>query len=101
MYKAAYRAPGHHQGISLKEMKIDASRFSTYEEFIADMFKRDFLGYQSPKEVGRYYFQVWSLPDYQLVGICAVLQQSRPGFYYIDHMGIDKNFRRQGLASHR
>jgi len=32
------------------------------------------------------------------VGICAVLEQSTPGFYYFDHLEIHKDFRRRGLA---
>lgn len=98
MYLEAYSYPKLHEGIPLKELKIDESRFRSYDEFIADMFYRDFQSYETPNEVRRHYFQVRCILDNQIVGVCVILEQDQPGFYYTDHIGIHKDFRRLGLA---
>lgn len=98
MYYQAYLTPKLHAGIPLSELQIDETRFRSYEEFIEDMFYRDFLSYQITQKARCYYFQVRHLPTDQIVSLCVILQLDEPGFYYMDHIGTHKDFRRRGLA---
>ncbi len=99
MYFEAYQFPRLYEGISLEELHIDETRFKSYEEFILDMLQKDFASYQDPKDISRAYFQARSLSDNQIVAICAVLKLTQSGHYYMDHLGVHKDFRRQGIAS--
>jgi len=96
MYYLAYCNPPLHQGIPLNELKIDGSKFSSYEGFISDMFMQDFQSYQD-RHLERFYFQIRD--RHSIIGICVVLKLAA-GVYYIDHLGINAFFRRQGLAKH-
>lgn len=99
MYFEAYQFPRVHAGIALAEMQIDETQFLSYEEFMYDMFQRDFASYTLPQNRSRYYFQVRSLRENAIVAICVVLDMEQPGFYYINHIGVNKNFRYQGIAN--
>ncbi len=96
MYYEAYLHPKLHEGIPLQALQIDESRFRSYEEFIADMFQRDFDSYQHPDQ--RHYYQVRCIQDQKIVAICAVLEEGKTGRNYMDHIGVHKDFRRQGIA---
>ena len=96
LYYETYMNPKQHLETPFEEMGIDTLRFSSYEEFILDMFEIDFPGYQLPGE--RYYFQVVNSEDDRVIGICAILRLE-PGFYFVEHIGIHHDFRREGLAS--
>lgn len=98
MYYISYLNPKLHEGISLEAMQIDGSRFNSYEEFIQDMFQCDFKSYQFSGEIPRFYLQVRKLQDNQIIGVCAVLQQSAH-HYYVDHLGLHKDYRRQKIGS--
>ncbi len=98
MYYKAYLFPKLHVGFSLKELNIDETRFRSYDEFIEDMFCRDFLSYQTTQKEQRYYFQVRTVPHNQVVCVCVLLKEQEPGFYYMDHIGTHKDYRRRGLA---
>lgn len=99
LYYEAYLSPKLHVGIPLSQLKIDESRFSSYDDFIADMFYNDFLSYQTVQKDRCYYFQARYIPNNQVVSICVMLKQDMPGFFYMDHIGTQKDFRRRGLAS--
>lgn len=94
MYYEAYLHPKLHEGISLNALHIDESKFHSYEEYISDMFQRDFESYCHPNS--RHYYQVRHSQDQKIVAICAVLEQGN--YNYIDHIGVHKDFRRQGIA---
>lgn len=96
MYYLAYCSPPLHQGIPLRELKIDGSKFSSYEGFISDMFLRDFQSYQD-RHLERFYFQIRD--RHSIIGVCVVLKLAA-GVYYIDHLGINAFFRRQGIATY-
>jgi ribosomal protein S18 acetylase RimI-like enzyme len=98
MYLQTYLNPKLHEGISLEEMGLGHTPFASYEEFIADMFRNDFSSYQYPKNPPRFYLQVRELQSDEIVGVCAILEES-PGYYYIDHIGVAKEHRRQKIAS--
>lgn len=97
MYFEAYLNPRLHDGISLETLQLDEAKFASYDEFILDMFQRDFISYRFPDTTPRLYLQARQAQDGKIIGVCAVLEQA-PGTYYIDHMGIDKDFRRQKIA---
>ncbi|MBS0604556.1 MAG: GNAT family N-acetyltransferase [Verrucomicrobia bacterium] len=98
MYFEAYLNPCLHEGIPLMAMQIDETRFHSYEEFISDMFQRDFESYQFPGDTSRLYIQVRRIQDGKIIGICAILMKA-PHSYYIDHIGVHKDFRRQKIGS--
>jgi hypothetical protein len=98
MYFEAYLNPKLHNGISLKTLQVDEAKFASYDEFISDMFQRDFISYQFPDTTPRLYLQARLAQDGRIVGVCAILEQT-PGTYYMDHMGVDKDFRRQKIAT--
>jgi ribosomal protein S18 acetylase RimI-like enzyme len=98
MYFEAYLYPPLHEGISIEELGLDQNLFGSYEEYIEDMFRRDFSSYGQPGKPRLHYFQLRSNEDGCLVGVCVVLEKSMPGFYYLDHIGIHWKFRHQGLA---
>ncbi|MBS0655909.1 MAG: hypothetical protein JSR46_09040 [Verrucomicrobia bacterium] len=58
MYTEAYFHPKLHDGLPLDDLKIDRSRFATYDEFIQDMFQSDFRSYEFPTHVKRHYYQI-------------------------------------------
>lgn len=91
MYFDAYLHPKLHEGVSLEALNLAVS----YEEFIADLFERDFASYQ--KASARYYFQGREVGSGQIVGICAVLENG-PFDLYIDHIGVAKEYRRKGIG---
>ena len=98
MYFEAYMHPALHLEVPFKELGIDPNRFSSYEEYIGDMFQRDFGGYSGCDKGGVHYFQLRCKVDGSVVGVCVVLEKEVPGYYYIDHIGIHWKFRQQGLA---
>ncbi len=98
MYFEAYCHPPLHLEVPFEELGIDSACFSSYEEYIADMFHKDFSGYKNPDKLKRHYFQLRYTRDDRIIGVCVVLETSTPGFYYLDHIGIHWKFRNQGLA---
>ena len=96
MYFLAYCNPPLHRGIPLEDLRINESKFNSYEEFIADMFMSDFQGYQNP-QLQRWYFQMKE--GDQIRGVCIVLKLDT-GIYYIDHLGVESDYRRQGIAKY-
>lgn len=97
MYFEAYLNPRLHEGISAKLLELDESKFSSYDEFISDMFQRDFSSYQFPNTTPRLYLQARRAQDGKIVGVCAILERTS-GSYYIDHLGVDKDYRKQKIA---
>jgi ribosomal protein S18 acetylase RimI-like enzyme len=97
MYFQAYDDPTLHDGLTLQEMRVDERRFSSYEEFIDDMFRKDFSSYHM--NPSRSLFQVRDCRSNAIVGVCAVLHQEKPGHYYIDHIGVEKNTRRKKMGT--
>lgn len=98
MYYQAYLTPNLHLHIPLCDLKIDETRFRSYDEFIGDMFIRDFLSYHTSQKERTLYFQVRYLPTDQVVCLSVLLKEDEPGYYYMDHIGTHVDFRRQGLA---
>lgn len=98
MYFEAYCHPPLHLGIPFEELGIDLTCFGSYEEYIEDMFQRDFSSYGQPGMLRRHYFQLRCNDDGRIVGVCVVLEKSTLGYYYLDHIGIHWKFRNQGLA---
>ncbi len=98
MYFEAYLHPRLHVGIPVNALQIDTSQFHSYDEFILDMFQRDFESYRIPGQTPRIYLQARSMKDGKIVGVCAVLVNENNN-YYIDHIGVHKDFRRQKVAT--
>lgn len=98
MYLEAYLYPPLHAEIPFEELKIDQNFFNSYEEYIDDMFRKDFTSYGSSDKPMLHYCQLRQ-NDSILVGVCVVLEQAKSGYYYLDHIGIHRKFRRQGLAT--
>jgi len=98
MYFEAYLNPRLHKDIPLKALQIDEYRFHTYEEFLSDLFQRNFASYEHPGRFSRYYYQVRSNRDQKIIGVCAVLDQNKNGRHFIEHIGVHKDFRRRGIA---
>lgn len=98
IYFEAYLHPKLHEGVPFEVLGFDLSHFPSYEAFIADMFARDFASYSSLQASIRYYFQIRQAANDQIVGLAVVLQQPERGYYYLDHIGVHKDFRRLGLA---
>lgn len=99
MYYEAYLHPKLHEGIPLNTLRIDTLRFHSYEEFILDMFQRDFESYRIPGQTPRIYLQARSMKDGKIIGVCAVLVYDNDN-YYIDYIGVHKDFRRRKVATH-
>lgn len=98
MYYNTFLDPKFHEGFSLQDLGIDSKRFSSYEEFIADMFKRDFESYRICSGIPRFFLQSRRIHDSRIVGICAILEIA-PQNYYIDHFGVDLDHKRQKIGS--
>lgn len=98
MYRETYNYPSLHEGISLSTLKIDPTRFKSYDDFIDDMFQRDFQSYQDIYRNSRFYFQVRQAFTNKILAICSLLNQDQPGYYYLDHIGTHKDFKRKRLA---
>ena len=81
MYFASYD-PRLHEGVSLEQMRIADKGFPSYEDFIADMLKRDFASYEAP--AFRWIF--FAYQEREIVGFASLLQQ--PQSFYIDHFGV-------------
>ncbi|MBA3239352.1 MAG: GNAT family N-acetyltransferase [Parachlamydiaceae bacterium] len=99
MYFEAYLSPPLHANIPLKELNIDRNVFSSYEEYIGDMFKKDFASYGKLGKPKLHYLQLRQKDKGHIVGVCVVLHQEKHGYYYLDHIGIDSHFRKKGLAT--
>jgi ribosomal protein S18 acetylase RimI-like enzyme len=97
MYFEAYQHPRLHDGFSLETLQVDKASYSSYDEFISDMFRRDFNSYRFSNTTPRFYLQARRAQDGKIVGVCAILNQA-PGTYYIEHIGVHKDFRRQKIA---
>lgn len=98
MYLDAYFHPKLHEGLSLKEIGLDSTSFISYEDFIADMFHKDFASYRFSAETPRFYLQAREVHNGKIVGVCVSLQES-PGCYYIDHLGVDCTHRQRKIGS--
>ncbi|MBA3238862.1 MAG: GNAT family N-acetyltransferase [Parachlamydiaceae bacterium] len=99
MYFEAYLFPPLHSNIPLEKLNIDPNNFNSYEGYIKDMFRKDFSSYGKPDKPRLHYLQLRQRNNGSIVGLCVVLHQQKHGHYYIDHIGIDSKFRRQGLAT--
>ena len=99
IYFESYLNPKLHKEIPLNAMRINASQFHSYDEFIQDMFLRDFESYQGPGQNPRFYLQARTGQDGKIIGVCAVLGEDNHN-YHIDHLGVHKDFRQQGVATH-
>src|SRR5437667_435486 len=97
MYLDAYLHPPLHIGWEIPILQLGEMQFATYEEFIEELFRQDFESYQFPSP--RYYFQIRSLKNQQIVAVCTCLAEDKIGHYYIDHLGVHKDFRRRQLGS--
>lgn len=98
MYYEAYLYPPQHEETPVEQLGIDQNLYNSYPAYINDMFKRDFSSYVDSEEQTLHYFQL-RCQDGSIVGVAAVLEENNRGFYYLDHIGIHKDFRFQGLAS--
>ena len=98
MYYESYN-PVFHKDYSTEQMGLDR-KFKTYEQFLHQLIEDDFTGYNT-KLTNRVVFFVTQRPfseNVEPLGVAVFLDQDQKGEYYIDHIGIQKEFQRKGIG---